>query len=68
MFFHNKGEIMLRAALAFFVFALFAYVLGAYQVAGLSMEIARVLLGIFMFVAIALVIAALFIGSKFKKL
>jgi len=59
---------MLRAALAFFVFALFAYVLGAYQVAGLSMEIARVLLGIFMFVAIALVIAALFIGSKFKKL
>ena len=59
---------MLRAALAFFVFALFAYVLGAYQVAGLSMEIARVLLGIFMFVAIALVIAALFIGRKFKKL
>ena len=59
---------MLRAALAFFVVALFAYVLGAYQIAGLSMEIAKVLLGIFMFIAVLLVIAALFIGLKIKRL
>ena len=59
---------MLRAALGFFFLALFAYVLGAYQVAGLSMEIARVLLGIFLFVAVLFVIAGLFIGRKIKNL
>lgn len=59
---------MLRAALAFFTLALFAYVLGAYQVAGISMEIAKILLGVFMFVAALLVIAALFIGRKIKNL
>lgn len=59
---------MLRAALSFFLLALFAYVLGAYQIAGLSMEIARILLGLFMFIAILLFVAALFIGRKIKQL
>lgn len=59
---------MLRAALAFFVFGILAFILGANQVAGVSMEIGKMLLGLFLFVAILLFISALFIGRKIKQL
>ncbi len=42
---------MLRTAIGFFILALIAFVLGAYGIAGLSMEIGRLLLIIFLILA-----------------
>lgn len=43
---------MLRAAIAFFVLAIVAFVLGANGVAGLSMEVGRILLIVFLVLAV----------------
>lgn len=43
---------MLRAAIAFFVLALLAYVFGANGVAGMSLEIGRLLLWVFLAFAV----------------
>ncbi len=43
---------MLRAAIGFFILALLAFILGATGVAGLSMEIGRVLLIVFLVLAV----------------
>ncbi|MBO9667646.1 MAG: DUF1328 domain-containing protein [Bdellovibrio sp.] len=43
---------MLRAAIAFFILALVAFVLGANGVAGMSMEIGRILLIVFLVLAV----------------
>ncbi len=43
---------MIRAAILFFVLALLAFVLGAYGVAGLSMEIGRILVMVFLILAV----------------
>jgi uncharacterized membrane protein YtjA (UPF0391 family) len=43
---------MIRAAILFFVLALIAFVLGAYGVAGLSMEIGRILVMVFLILAV----------------
>lgn len=43
---------MLRAAIAFFILALVAFLLGATGVAGLSMEIGRILLVVFLVLAV----------------
>ena len=43
---------MLRASLAFFVLAIVAYILGASGIAGVSMEIGQLLLGVFLVLAI----------------
>lgn len=49
---------MIRAALGFFVLAILAYLLGAGGIAGMSMEIGKILVMVF------LVLAALsFVGS-----
>jgi uncharacterized membrane protein YtjA (UPF0391 family) len=51
---------MIRAAISFFVLALIAYVLGAYGIAGLSVEIGRyLLLGFFFLSALSLVAAVI---------
>lgn len=55
---------MLRMALAFFVFALIAFLLGATGVAGLSMEIGRILIGVFLALALLSLVVALFTGKK----
>ncbi len=49
---------MVRAAIVFFVVALVAYFLGANGVGGLSMEIGRILLFVFLILA-----AISFVGS-----
>jgi uncharacterized membrane protein YtjA (UPF0391 family) len=49
---------MVRAAIVFFVIALVAYFLGANGVGGLSMEIGRILLFVFLILA-----AISFVGS-----
>ena len=43
---------MLRAAIAFFILAIVAFVLGANGVADLSMEIGRILLIVFLVLAV----------------
>ena len=53
---------MLRAALAFFVLALIAIVFGATGVAGVSMEVGRLLLVVFLILAIISFVVSMFSG------
>jgi uncharacterized membrane protein YtjA (UPF0391 family) len=55
---------MLRAALAFFVLALIAMVLGASGFAGLSMEIGKILVIVFLVLAAISVVTGLVTGRK----
>lgn len=59
---------MLRAAISFFVLALVAFLLGANGIAGLSMEIGRVLLAVFLVLAAISFIAAMVSGRTPKQL
>jgi uncharacterized membrane protein YtjA (UPF0391 family) len=43
---------MLRAAIAFFILAIVAFILGATGIAGVSMEIGKLLLTIFLILAV----------------
>lgn len=55
---------MLRAAIAFFVLALIAYFLGAGGVGGLSMEIGKLLLIVFVALALVSLVVGLVTGRK----
>ena len=55
---------MLRAAIAFFVLALVAWILGATGFAGISIEIGRTLLYVFLVLAVISFIANLLTGKK----
>ncbi len=55
---------MLQAAIAFFVLALVAMVLGAGNIAGVSMEIGRTLLWVFLALAVVSFIASLLTGRS----
>jgi uncharacterized membrane protein YtjA (UPF0391 family) len=57
---------MLRAALGFFVLALIAIVLGAGNIAGVSMEIGKMLLFVFLALAVLSFLASLFTGRRGK--
>lgn len=59
---------MLRAAIAFFVLALLALLLGASGVAGISMEIGRTLLFVFLVLAVISFVASLISGRTTKSL
>ncbi|MDZ4660480.1 MAG: DUF1328 domain-containing protein [Pseudomonadota bacterium] len=59
---------MIRAAIAFFVLALIAFVLGASGVAGLSMEIGRVLLVVFLILAAISFTGSLISGRSPRQL
>jgi uncharacterized membrane protein YtjA (UPF0391 family) len=52
MLFFIKEGFMLRAAIAFFVLAIIAFILGASGIAGMSMEIGKLLLTIFLVLAV----------------
>lgn len=43
---------MLRAAIAFFILAIVAFILGAAGIAGISMEIGKLLLTVFLVLAV----------------
>jgi uncharacterized membrane protein YtjA (UPF0391 family) len=43
---------MIRAAIIFFLIAILAFVFGAYGIAGISIEIGKILLGVFIAFAI----------------
>ena len=55
---------MLRAALAFFVLGRVAIFLGANGVGGLSVEIGKFLLYIFVVLALITFLASMFLGKK----
>jgi uncharacterized membrane protein YtjA (UPF0391 family) len=59
---------MLRAAIVFFALALIAILLGATGFAGLSMDIGKTLLGIFLVLAIISFIGSLLTGRNTKTL
>jgi uncharacterized membrane protein YtjA (UPF0391 family) len=65
----QKGEpFMLRASLAFFVIGLLAVVLGANNVAGVSIELGKTLLFVFFVLAIISFVASLVSGRGGKSL
>ena len=55
---------MLRAAIAFFVLALVSILFGMYGIAGLSLEIGRVLLFVFLVLAVVSFVASLISGRR----
>ncbi len=59
---------MLRAAIAFFVLALIAIVLGAGNIAGVSMEIGKTLLTVFLILAVISFVLSLVTGRSPKSL
>ena len=59
---------MLRAALGFFVLGLVAMLLGAGNVAGVSLEVGRVLLAVFVILAVLSLLASFFTGRGPKNI
>ncbi len=59
---------MIRAALGFFVLALIAFVLGASGFAGMSMEIGRILLVVFLVMAALSFLVSMVTGRGSKPL
>ena len=57
---------MLRAAITFFVLALIAFVLGFYNLAGLSMDVGRMLLGVFLVLGVITLLISLLSGRSPK--
>lgn len=55
---------MIRAAIAFFVLALVAIVLGANGIAGLSLEIGKILLFVFLALAVISFLVSIVTGRK----
>ena len=55
---------MIRAAIGFFVLALVAYFLGAAGVAGLSLEIGKLLLYVFLALAVISFIVSMVTGRR----
>ena len=55
---------MIRAAIAFFVLAIIAFFLGASGIAGISMEIGRTLLVVFLILAVLSFIGSVVTGKK----
>jgi uncharacterized membrane protein YtjA (UPF0391 family) len=55
---------MIRAAIAFFILALVAFLLGANGVAGLSMEVGKILLIVFLAFAVISFLISIITGKK----
>jgi uncharacterized membrane protein YtjA (UPF0391 family) len=55
---------MLRAAIVFFVLALIAVIFGATGFAGLSMEIGKILLGVFLIMGVIAFVLSLTTGKR----
>jgi uncharacterized membrane protein YtjA (UPF0391 family) len=56
--------LVIRAAIGFFVIGLLAYFLGANGVGGLSVEIGKILLGVFIVLSVLSFLANLLTGRK----
>ena len=57
---------MVRAAIGFFVLAILAYIFGANGIAGVSMEIGKSLIAIFVILAILAFVMSLVTGRKIR--
>ena len=55
---------MLRAAITFFIIGLVAFALGAYNIAGLSMDIGKILLYVFIGLAVLSFLASFFRNNR----
>ncbi len=55
---------MIRAAIAFFILALVAVLFGAYGIAGISIEVGKILLMVFLALAILSFVGSLVGGGK----
>jgi uncharacterized membrane protein YtjA (UPF0391 family) len=60
----EEDGFMLRASIIFFILALVAMLFGAYGVAGLSMDIGRILLFVFLVLAVISFLASLISGRS----
>ncbi len=58
---------MFRAAVAFFLLAILAFVFGAYGIAGLSIDIGRMLLVIFLVLSVISFLVSMVTGGKLNK-
>ena len=59
---------MLRAAIIFFVLGLVSVLLGANGIAGLSIEIGKILLAVFLILAVLSFVVSLVTGKKNKTI
>lgn len=59
---------MIRAAIAFFIIGILAYILGANSIAGMSVELGKVLLVVFLGLAVLGFITSLVTGRKNDRL
>lgn len=59
---------MIRAAISFFVIAIVAYVLGANGIAGMSVEIGKIILFVFLVLAAISLVTSLVTGRRNKRL
>ena len=64
----HKGDIMLRAAIAFLVIGIIAFAVGAGNIGGLSMDVGRTLLFVFVGLAVLSFLGTLITGSGNPKL
>ncbi len=55
---------MLRAAIVFFVLGLLAVLLGAGNIAGISLEIGQTLLAVFLILAVVSLVASMITGRR----
>lgn len=60
----KQGDFMLNAAITFFVIALVAFLLGATGFAGVSMEIGRTLLFVFLVLAVISFVISMIRGKS----
>lgn len=58
---------MLRAAISLFILGLIAFFLGAYNIAGVTIELGRILLLVFIGLSILSLLISLVSGRKSKK-
>ncbi|HPI40286.1 MAG TPA: DUF1328 domain-containing protein [Pseudobdellovibrionaceae bacterium] len=58
---------MLRAAVAFFVIAVLAFIFGAYGIAGLSVDIGRMLLIVFLVLSVISFLVSMITGGKLNN-
>lgn len=59
---------MIRASITFFILALVAYIFGAYGLAGISVEIGKVLLWVFLVLAVLSYVVSLISGRGSRPL
>jgi uncharacterized membrane protein YtjA (UPF0391 family) len=55
---------MVRSAILFFVLAVVAYAFGAYGIAGISMDVGKILLTVFLVLAVISFIVSVVSGKK----